>query len=173
MTSAPFRADRYDVGFVGHWLSPVSTEEADALGHKLAMIDPWARYGTSAAHLSTLFRPTTDGGIRLAVRSTDPSTPIGVVVIRHPWLTGPYMQFLAVLPSHQRQGLGASVIDWFEAQARAGGSRNLWICAASFNASAQRLYVAKGFTQVALLDDLIKPGFDEVFMRKRLSPSGS
>lgn len=173
MTTLAFRAARYDIAAAGCWLSPVSEQEAVALGAALSEIDPWARYGTSSANLATLFHPAPDGGIRLALRIARTEAPIGGVVIRHPWLTGPYMQFLGVLPGHQGQGLGHAVLAWFEAEARAGGSRNLWICAASFNAGAQRLYVAQGFEQIAVLDSLIKPSFDEVLMRKRLNPGDS
>ena len=169
-----FRAERFELGRRGLWLSPIRPEEAVVLGTVLATIEPWSRYGTSPANLTALFMPSAvDGGIRLALRTQINSQPIGVVIIRHPWLAGPYMQFLAIVPSHQGQGYGRTVLDWFEAEARAGGARNTWICAVSFNEGARRLYTSCSYEQVAILDDLIQPGFDEVLMRKKLSPSDS
>jgi len=44
------------------------------------------------------------------------------------------------------------------------GSR---ISVSSFNTEARRFYERQGFAEVALLPDLIKPGFDEVLMRRR------
>ena len=78
------------------------------------------------------------------------------------------MQFLALLPGAQGQGHGQALLQWFEAQARSAGARNLWICVSAFNTGAQRLYRRFGFEAVTILDDLIKPGVDEVLMRKRL-----
>jgi diamine N-acetyltransferase len=168
-----FRAERYELGRAGLVLSALAPEEAPFLALALAVIEPWARYPISAETLAALFRPSTDGGIRLAVRCSDYVKPIGVVLIRQPWLVGPYMQFLAVLPGAQGAGHGRAILNWFEAEARAAGLRNIWICAASFNAGALRLYETCGFERATVLDDLVKPGFDEVLMRKKLSPSGS
>jgi diamine N-acetyltransferase len=169
----PFRADFYQLDDVGLWLSPPTDTEAASLGQALAATEPWARYGTRADSLTSLIRPASDGGIRLALRLQKHGAPIGVMAIRHPWLTGPYLQFLAVQPGFQRQGYGHAVLNWFEREARQDGARNLWICAATFNIEAQRLYQLVGFEPVIVLDDLIKPNFDEVLMRKRLTPSDS
>ena len=167
----PFRAETYALGLSGVQLSRLREDEAVQLGTALAAIEPWSRYGTSAANLAALFTPSADGGVRLGIKLTGTDQLIGVVVIRYPWLTGPYMQFLALLPGYQGCGYGRAILDWFAAEARAVGARNIWICAVSFNEGARRLYTRCGYREVAVLDDLIKPGFDEVFMRKRLTPS--
>jgi diamine N-acetyltransferase len=166
-----FRAERYELSRTGLWLSAIAANEADALGALLVAIEPWSHYGTTAANLASLFAPAADGGIRLALRSHDCPTPIGVAVIRHPWLAGPYMQFLAIIPGYQRRGLGHAILNWFEAEARSGGARNAWICAVSINSGALKLYANHGYERVAVLDDLIKPGLDEILMRKKLIPS--
>ncbi len=175
-----FRAESYALPAAGLSLSAVTAAEAQALGAALAAIDPWQHYGITAANLAGLFAPAADGGIRLAVRRSTGAAPIGVVVIRSPWLVGPYMQFLAVLPGAQGKGIGRAVLDWFAAEAGSAGARNAWICAAAFNHGAQRLYRRCGYEPAAVLDGLIATGIDEVLMRKRLdaatavpSPSGS
>ena len=38
----------------------------------------------------------------------------GAVSIRFPWLKGPYLELLALLPPFQRQGIGAGILTWFE-----------------------------------------------------------
>ena len=92
----------------------------------------------------------------------------GAVVIFNPWLAGPYLQLSAVLPAHQKRGIGAQVLTWLEAEAR-GHFRNLWLCVSGFNTDAQRLYRQHGFEHVATLDGLVRDGDDELLMRKRLS----
>ena len=166
--SPAFRAARYDLEDAGLWLSAVTQAEAVLLGATLAAFEPWVHYGTPAANLTSLLAPTDDGGTRLAVRAAGDTAPVGVMVIRDPWLAGPYMQFLALLPGAQGRDHGQALLDWFERQARSAGARNLWICVSTFNTGALRLYLRFGFAAVTILDDLLKPGVDEILMRKRL-----
>ena len=42
----------------------------------------------------------------------------GVVAIRSPWLRGPYLELLCVLPDFQRQRIGADVLQWMEQEVR-------------------------------------------------------
>jgi ribosomal protein S18 acetylase RimI-like enzyme len=71
----------------------------------------------------------------------------GVVSVRHPWLKGPYLELLALLPEAQSQGIGSSIIAWFESAGLRHRARNLWVCASSFNARALRFYERHGFTR--------------------------
>jgi ribosomal protein S18 acetylase RimI-like enzyme len=71
----------------------------------------------------------------------------------------------------RRRGHGHAILNWFETEARGGGARNAWICAVSINSGALKLYASCGYEQVAILDDLIKSGLDEILMRKKLNPS--
>jgi len=45
----------------------------------------------------------------------------------------------------------------------------VWLCVSAFNDAAIGLYRSCGFEHVADLDDLIKDGERESFMRKRLA----
>ena len=172
--TAPFRADRYDLPTLAPeqatlLLMPVAASEAGPLAARMAAIPPWSTYGVSPAHLESLFRSTAGGVVALAVRRSDTTAPVGVVVIRSPWLIGPYVQFLGLDPVVQGQGLGRRMLHWLESEARQAGFRNLWICAAGFNEGAQRLYHHCGFETVAALDDLIQDGVPELLMRKKLT----
>jgi diamine N-acetyltransferase len=82
-------------------------------------------------------------------------------------LAGPYLQMLAIQPSHQKHGIGARILAWLEAEARPE-FRNVWLCVSGFNVDAQRFYAAHGYTEVATLDGLMREGDDELLMRKRL-----
>ena len=170
---APFRAESYDLpaltpGQEPVTLTSVAPEEAGELATRMAAIPPWSTYGVNPAHLENLFQVTAGGAVALALRRPTVLAPVGVAVIRSPWLLGPYMQFLGLDPRYHGQGLGTRVLSWMEAEAKLAGARNLWICAAGFNAGAQRLYTRFGFQTVAALDDLIKDGVPEMLMRKQL-----
>ena len=45
-------------------------------------------------------------------------------------------------------------------------SRNLWVCASSFNARALRFYERHGFARAATLPGLVADGYDEILLRK-------
>jgi ribosomal protein S18 acetylase RimI-like enzyme len=90
-----------------------------------------------------------------------------LVVVRSPWLYGPYISLLAVLPSHQGLGLGSAVLASIERQLDSS-DRNLWVCASTFNSSAIDFYIHRGFEPVGDLPDLVRVGFTERLFRKRL-----
>jgi len=131
----------------------------------LAVIDPWARLSFSAARLEALLAAPGEGGRAFEIRSGGRSA--GAVVIRYPWLLGPYLNFLGLVPDHQRRGIGELVLGWMEREVR-GRDRNLWLCVTSFNTAALRFYERQGFRQAAVLDGLVIDSADEVLMRKRL-----
>lgn len=174
LAAPAFRADSYQLpvlnaGQPAAELSPVQPDEAAGLAARMCAIPPWSTYQVNPAHLESLFRVSAGGAMALAVRLADAPDPVGVAVIRSPWLIGPYMQFLGLDTSVHGQGLGTRILSWMEAEAKLANARNLWICAAGFNEGAQRLYQRFGFERVAALDDLIKDGVPEILMRKRLS----
>jgi ribosomal protein S18 acetylase RimI-like enzyme len=55
-----------------------------------------------------------------------------------------------------------------ELEAR-GTATNIWACVSGFNTRAQQFYEKHGFERMAVLDDLVRPGFAEVLIRKRLA----
>ena len=86
--------------------------------------------------------------------------------MRHPWLKGPYLELLALLPEAQSQGIGSSIMAWFETAGLQHRARNLWVCASSFNGRALRFYERHGFARAATLPDLVAEGYDEILSRK-------
>jgi GNAT superfamily N-acetyltransferase len=147
----------------------MTAELAATLGPAIAAIEPWSRMSYPAASM-TLFLEMQDPALtRMAVFSGD--TPAGVIAVRSPWLRGPYLQLLAILPPFQGQGFGAALLDWFERQA-SPGSRWLWLCYSSFNTRAGDFYARHGFEQVTVLPDLLSDGLDEILMRRRITATG-
>jgi ribosomal protein S18 acetylase RimI-like enzyme len=92
----------------------------------------------------------------------------GVIVVRFPWLAGPYLNVFALLPAFQRKGIGRAALAWMEAEALAAGARNCFLCVSGFNTAAHAFYRRNGYSDAALLAELIMDGEDEILMRKRL-----
>ena len=99
-------------------------------------MEPWSVMNYPADNLAALLA-NPDGGVSRYLVSLD-GTDAGVVSIRFPWLKGPYLELLALLPLAQNQGIGGSIMTWFEATAVAREARNLWVCASAFNLRAWR-----------------------------------
>ena len=177
MTAArPFAAQRYTLieaaaGAPEFALAPMTADEAGMLGRDLAAIDPWARFGFDAARFTSFLATAEDGAVRFKILAGGDCA--GAVVVRLPWLGGPYLNILGVLPAFQRRGIGAAALAWLEAEARWAGARNIWLCVSAFNAGARAFYERHGYQPAAQLADLVMEGEDEVLMRKRLSRSGA
>lgn len=167
----PYHAASYDLGpspaGLRRSLTPLDAGEADGLGQTFAAMDPWAAYGTPPARLATFFAAKERDAVRRAIRVD--GRLAGVVVMRSPWLHGPYLQFLGVLPAHQGQGIGAAVLDWIAAEAPPG-TRNLWLCVSAINARARTFYERHGYGLAAELPGLAADHMDELLLRRRLQP---
>lgn len=167
----PFRIERYEIGTSadGHplTLEPMTSGGAELLGPQVAAIGPWAHYGFDAARITAALKGSGDGGVRYQIECGRDLA--GAITIFNPWLAGPYLQLLAVVPAYQKRGIGARVLTWLESEAR-GHFRNLWLCVSAFNAEAQRFYRLHGFELVTTLEGLLRDGDDELLMRKRLVP---
>lgn len=167
---APYERVRHDLGRSRNnqrvVLMPMTTAAADVLAPVIAAVGPWAHYGTSAATLHNGFLASSDGAARFTLLCNE--APAGAVIIRSPWLVGPYLQMLAILPSFQGGGVGAIVLDWYEQQARMARQRNVWLCVTGINTDAQRFYARHGYSLAGTLPDLLRAGDAELLMRKQL-----
>lgn len=167
----PFRGERYEMGALPDGdelaLHPMTATGAEFLGPAAAAIGPWAHYGFDGGKIAAAFKRVGDGAMRYQLECGGELA--GAVVIVSPWLAGPYLQMLAILPAYQKRGIGAAILAWFESEAR-GRFRNIWLCVGGFNVDAQRFYRAHGFEWVATLDGLMRDGDDELLMRKRIAP---
>jgi GNAT superfamily N-acetyltransferase len=168
---AAFALPRYQLAPRGTLSAPVVIEtfpqgEAAQMGEAFAAIDPRATYAFPAAAMRQYFETSEPGAPRFRLMSGD--RVAGAAGLRLNWLRGPYIQFLALLPGMQRQGIGTAVLAWIEGEARSAGERNLWIAASAINRGAIQLYERLGFRDTAWLDDLVCDGHTEILMRKRL-----
>ena len=157
---------QYDKGQPDIDLEPMTEDAAKILGKAFTEIDPWRRYPYPASALEAYLCGNETGAPRYVIRVG--RALAGAVGVREVWLRGPYMQFLGILPSFQRLGIGKLVLDWFEAAARQRDDRNIWVTASDFNADAIRFYERFGFGRVASLEDLVRDGKTELLLRKSL-----
>lgn len=144
---------------------PPSAAEAEAIGQALAGLDPWATLGFSAAGLAG-YLVRDDPALRRYVVRVD-GVAAGIIAIRWPWLRGPYIEMLGLAETCQGRGVGKALLTWTETEARRVAP-NLWVVASSFNQQALTFYRRHGFRDVGILSGLVKPGFDEVLLRKCL-----
>ncbi len=140
-------------------------DQAEALAAMLAGMDPWRTLGYGPEALArSLTTPHPDLVRYLALRR---GRPLGLAVVRRPWLRGAYIELFAVLPGAQGRGIGAALLGHIEETCR-GHTANLWLLVSGFNAQARGFYVRHGFREIGPIPDLIMPGQDEVLMRKVL-----
>jgi diamine N-acetyltransferase len=171
-TTLPFGKDRYSLALEDGQqlvLEPPDGVSAQALGHALASIDPWQTLRISADTLSA-FLLREDPHCFRKVISCDHAIA-GLVAVRNPWLFGPYLNLLAVLPPFQRHRIGSAILHWMASEVGETAS-NLWVCVSKFNPRAFAFYERHGFEFVAELPELVKPGFAELLLRKQLRRAG-
>jgi diamine N-acetyltransferase len=142
--------------------------QADPLAQNLARMDPWLTLGYSRATLCDYLQREDPGLHRYAL--VYEGKPAGSLCVRYPWLLGPYVELLAVLPGSQGRGLGREILLWLE-QEVLPASRNLWALVSAFNSRARCFYRLCGFVEMVELPDLVKEGVNEVLLRKSLGVS--
>ncbi len=167
MSSAPrpFATGPYDLGPCV-LSAPPSQAEAETIGSLLAGMDPWAALGFGASGIAAYLSREDPALSRYAVRVD--GAVRGVLCVRWPWLRGPYIELLGLAPERQGLGLGKALMAWTEAEARKAKAGNVWVAASSFNQRALDFYRKQGFREVGLVEGLVRPGFDEALLRKRL-----
>ncbi len=147
----------------GTLLRPLADEDIDGLATACAAVDPYRRLGFSAAGLAGYLRRDDPALARFALVTGD--TVAGVLALRRPWLRGPFIEMLAVLPKAQGHGLGRRAIEWAAAQAVSSGG-NLWATVSDFNWPARAFYRRLGFAEIAELPGLVAPTAGEILLRR-------
>lgn len=167
--NTPFAAPRFDL-VTGRGepvaLTPVG-DDAAALGALVAGVDPWRTSGWPAEAIAARLVAQEPGARTFAVRLED--RPVGAVIVRTPFMRGPYLELLALAETTHGRGIGRAIIDWMAGEVAAvPREANLWLCVSDWNAPAVGFYRAVGFVEVGPLPDLAVVGSTELFMRKVL-----
>lgn len=163
--SSKYCAARADLGG-GTALFSLAGDEVDVLAAEFAAMEPWLRYSTNCAVLRDFMTRHEPGVLKGVLRQDGRTAGFGVV--RIDWLRGPYVQFLGVLSEFQGGGIGGRFLVWLENEAAREGHRHVWIMVSVFNDRARAFYQRQGYTEIASIPDIIKDGFEEILLRKRL-----
>jgi GNAT superfamily N-acetyltransferase len=163
MIPRPFAPEVHELGVCR--LVPMDGAGAAALAERLAAMEPWLNLGYSVERLRRYL--ATDSPALARYRLEVDGALAGALTVRWPWLHGPYLELIAILPESQGRGLGGALLHWLAAQAES--SRNLWVAVSAFNAGARRFYARHGFVEVGAVPGLVRDGFDEILLRKRLT----
>lgn len=164
--NAPYASRTVRLGR-GLILRPLKRDESGRLGEALAGIDPWLRLGYSEVGLALYLERADPALHRYALDYN--SELAGVISVRWPWLAGPFIEIMAVLPQVQRLGLGGLAVGWVAEQAEPLGG-NVWATTSDFNASGRAFWHRMGFDEISTLADLIRPGFAELLLRRKPTP---
>jgi diamine N-acetyltransferase len=147
-------------------LMPLQSGDCPSLAAAIVAIEPWSVMNYPADRLRDYLATQDEGVTRCVIQITGEKA--GVISVRYPWLKGPYLELLALLPPFQRKGIGGRLLARFEKEAVLREARNLFVCASSFNEQGLRFYRRHGFKDAALLPGLVAEGYTEVLLRKRL-----
>jgi ribosomal protein S18 acetylase RimI-like enzyme len=140
--------------------------EARELAEMLAGLEPWRTLGYTTESLAS-YLDRHDPALR-RFRIVAGAATVGIVCIRYPWVRGPYIELIGFAPAGRAQGFGRDVVAWMEDQVL-GHAANLWAVVSSFNEPARRFYAKHGFIEIAALNELAAPGYDEILVRKVLT----
>ena len=111
--SSPFSASRIDLQSAR--LGPLDPACCQSLAEAIAAIPPWSTMKYPAEAMARFLVSSADGAYRYRIDAGGDLA--GAVSIRQPWLKGPYLELLAILPPFQNRGIGADILDWFEREA--------------------------------------------------------
>ena len=83
-----------------------------------------------------------------------------------------HLELLAVLPSHQRRGLGRALVTWLEDAARVAGAERILVNARWDNATARHFYAELGYHEQRIQRGYYAGRADAVHLAKWLRPTG-
>jgi len=156
-----FSSDRFTLS--GCELRRMRVRDLPSIAAKLAKMDPWKKMNYSPAALAR-FLGQKDPSLHCLMITVAGKTA-GVFCVQYPWMRGSYIALFAVFEPYSGKGIGAELVEWLGGQT-AEKCRNLWALVSSFNRRARKFYKQRGFREIAVLEDLVAPGFDEILIRK-------
>ncbi|WP_295672210.1 N-acetyltransferase [uncultured Mucilaginibacter sp.] len=131
----------------------------------MAGTDPWVTLGIGYDDCLKAF----GGSFREVFIMKYESEIIGFVIMQPQGTFKGYIQTVAINNNYRGKGYGTQLLKFCEDRILAY-SPNIFICVSSFNIGAIHLYTNFGFELIGELKDFIKPGFDELLLRKTVGP---
>ena len=145
-----------------------TTDPADfaVCAEMMAGNDPWITLGIGIEDCAKAFK----GSFREVFVLRKMNEIIGFFIIQPLGTFKGYIQTIAIAKGHRGKGYGTMILQFCEARILKY-SPNIFICVSSFNHEALKLYTRYGFERVGELKDFIKPGFNEILLRKTVGPT--
>jgi GNAT superfamily N-acetyltransferase len=141
----------------------LAAKEAEIIARACAGFDPYLRLGYRAETLAAYLTRPDSSLSRYAIESD--GRFIGVLALRKPWLRGPLIEMLALLPDAQGRGLGSAILN----RCKSDSGKNLWATVSAFHEPARRFYAKAGFEELCALPGIVREGEDEILLRWRAS----
>lgn len=148
------------------WRS-LTAAEAQTIAYACIGFDPYKHLGYRAETLIAYLSRPDPSLNRYAIEAKDKL--IGVLAVRRPWLRGPLIEMLALLPEAQGKGHGGRILDRCKTEC----GKNLWATVSAFHEPARRFYAKAGFEEVCSLPGIVAEGEDEVLLRWRNTSSST
>ena len=139
--------------------------EAEQSARLMSTSEPWLTLGRGyEACLTLLLNPAKEVLVAVNGSSVD-----GFVIIDLNGAFVGYLQTIGVRVEARGQGVGTALIRAAEERIFQRGP-NVFICVSAFNTDARRLYERLGYEMVGTLKDYLIAGYDEILLRKSISP---
>lgn len=145
-------------------LEPLRPSDVGEISRTLASMDPWLTLGYSPEAFTFYLLRADPALKRYSVMVSGKLS--GILSVRFPWLFGPFIELLALFGDYRGKGFGRALIEWVCTEH--SSSSSIWVTVSSFNSNARKFYDSLGFEHIAVLEDLIQPGQEEILLRKRL-----
>ena len=139
----------------------LTAKEVESVAAACVGFDPYLTLGYRAETLAAYLTRPDPALTRHAILQDGKLA--GVLALRKPWLRGPMIEMLALLPDAQGKGLGGSILDRCKAEA----GKNLWATVSAFHEPARRFYAKAGFAEIAALPGIVAEDQDEILLRWR------
>jgi len=78
----------------------------------------------------------------------------------------PYVHLIAVKAPYRGRGVGSSLLSFFE-QVGFQNANRLFLMVSDFNPRAKHLYESRGYKEVGLIPEFLRPGISEYIMMKK------
>lgn len=139
----------------------LAAKEAESIAAACVTFDPYLSLGYRAETLAAYLTRPDPALTRQAILQDGKLA--GVLALRKPWLRGPLIEMLALLPEAQGKGLGSQILERCKTEA----GKNLWATVSAFHQPARRFYAKAGFAEICALPGIVAEDQEEILLRWR------
>jgi [ribosomal protein S18]-alanine N-acetyltransferase len=131
----------------------------------MCQTDPWITLGRDYEACLKAF----EGPFKEVFLLKNGTEIIGFVIMQTEGTFKGYIQSIAIDAAYRGEGYGTKLLQFCQDRILTY-SPNIFICVSSFNQGAFHLYIKLGFELIGELKDFLKPGFNELLLRKTVGP---